>query len=158
MMTSRREVIIALGAVSLAPYAAAGAVPNGSAPLPTIAVTKDPNCSCCTGWVDHLRSAGFPVTVSTTADVRPTMIRLGVPEDLSLCHTAEVDGYVIEGHVPADAMRRLLQERPRAIGLAVPGMPADSPGMGGTPQAFDVILFSPTTRTRFGRYLADKPF
>lgn len=151
-MNSRRQVILALGAATLAPYSALA----GSVALPTIAVTRDPNCSCCTGWVDHLKSAGFPVTVSTITDVKPTKVRLGVPDDLSSCHTAQVDGYVIEGHVPAAAIGRLINEKPQAIGLAVPGMPAGSPGMGGTPQQFDVILFTATTRRSFGHYLAEK--
>src|SRR6266436_7233026 len=88
---------------------------------PAILVHKDPNCSCCTGWVKHLKDAGFAVTVEETANLQPIRTRLGVPADLAACHTAEVDGYVVEGHVPAAAIRRLLEERPVAIGLAVPG-------------------------------------
>ncbi len=84
------------------------------------------------GWVRHLKDAGFAVTVEETTDLRPVRKRLGVPADLAACHTAEVDGYVLEGHVPAAAVRRLLEKRPTAIGLAVPGMPAGN-GRGNTP-------------------------
>jgi hypothetical protein len=79
----------------------------------------------------HLKDAGFAVTLDETTDLLPVKNRLGVPADLAACHTAEIDGYVLEGHVPAEAVRRLLETRPTAIGLAVPGMPAGSPGNGG---------------------------
>jgi hypothetical protein len=119
-----------------------------------ILVHKDPNCSCCSGWVRHLTDAGFAVTVEETTDLQPVRKRLGVPADLAACHTAEVDGYVLEGHVPAAAVRRLLEKRPTAIGLAVPGMPAGSPGMeGGTPQRYDVILFGATGRQPFMHFV-----
>jgi len=117
---------------------------------PAILVHKDPNCSCCSGWVKHLKDAGFVVTVEETADLQPVRKRLGVPADLAACHTAEVKGYVLEGHVPATAVRRLLKERPTAIGWSVPGMPAGSPGMeGGTPRPYDVVLFGKTGRQPF---------
>ena len=115
---------------------AAGLVARGypaSAQTPAILVHKDPNCGCCTGWVQHLKDAGFTVTVQETAQLPAVRKRLGVPGDLAACHTAEIGGYVIEGHVPAFALRQLLEKRPTAIGLAVPGMPAGSPGMGGGP-------------------------
>src|SRR5260370_35707104 len=114
---------------------------------PAILVHKDPNCSCCSGWVKHLKDDGFSVTVEETADLQPVRKRLGVPADLAACHTAEVDGYVLEGHVPAAAVQRLLEKRPTAIGLAVPGMPAGSPGMeGGTPTRYEVFLFGASGR------------
>jgi hypothetical protein len=119
-----------------------------------ILVHKDPNCSCCSGWVKHLKDAGFAVTVEETTDLQPVRRRLGVPADLAACHTAEVDGYGLEGHVPAAAVRRLLEERPTAIGLSVPGMPAGSPGMeGGTPQRYDVILFGKAGRQHFMHFV-----
>ncbi len=121
---------------------------------PTILVHKDPNCSCCAGWVRHLKDAGFAVRVEETTNLQPVRKRLGVPVDLAACHTAEVDGYVLEGHVPAAAVRRLLEQRPSAIGLAVPGMPAGSPGMeGGTPQRYDVVLFGKTDRQPFMHFV-----
>ena len=119
-----------------------------------ILVHKDPNCGCCAGWVQHLKDAGFPVRVEETANLQPVRKRLGVPADLAACHTAEVDGYVLEGHVPAAAVRRLLEKRPTAIGLAVPGMPAGSPGMeGGTPQRYEVVLFGTTGRQPFMHFV-----
>ncbi len=115
---------------------------TAQAESPAILVHKDPNCSCCAGWVRHLKDAGFAVRVEETTNLQPVRKRLGVPADLAACHTAEVDGYVLEGHVPAVAVRRLLEQRPTAIGLAVPGMPVGSPGMeGGTPQRYEVVLF-----------------
>jgi hypothetical protein len=96
----------------------------------SIVVHKGPQCSCCSRWAGHLEKAGFLVTVIETADLEAVHEALRVPADLTSCHTAEVDGYVLEGHVPAAAVRRLLQERSNCIGLAVPGMPAGSPGMG----------------------------
>ena len=123
--------------------------------LPTIIVNRDPSCGCCGGWIDHLRQAGFVVRVVETTDLQPVRARLGVPDDLAACHTGEVSGYVIEGHVPAAAIKRLLAELPTATGLAVPGMPVGSPGMeveGFEPATFEVILFGPSKQTVFGRY------
>ncbi|MEZ0167442.1 DUF411 domain-containing protein [Microvirga sp. TS319] len=128
---------------------------SAQAALPKMVVTKDPNCGCCSGWVVHMEAAGFPMEVVTTPHVDQVKVRLGVPEALASCHTAEVEGYVIEGHVPADAVKRLLAERPRAKGLAVPGMPMGSPGMemaGTEPDTYDVILFGPSGQTAFVRY------
>jgi hypothetical protein len=125
-----------------------------SAEAAAILVHKDPNCSCCAGWVRHLKDAGFAVTVEETADLRPVRKRLGVPADLAACHTAEADGYVLEGHVPAVAVRRLLEKRPVATGLAVPGMPAGSPGMeGGVPQRYEVVLFGTNGRQSFMHFV-----
>ena len=122
-----------------------------------ILVHKDPNCGCCAGWVQHLKDAGFTVTVQETAQLQAVRKRLGVPGDLAACHTAEVAGYVIEGHVPASAIRQLLEKRPVAVGLAVPGMPAGSPGMeGGTPQKYDVVLFGTSGRQSFMQFIGTK--
>jgi hypothetical protein len=122
-----------------------------------ILVHIDPNCGCCAGWVRHLKEAGFTVTVEKTTDLQPVRKRLGVPADLAACHTAEVDGYVLEGHVPAVAVRRLLEERPTAIGLAVPGMPAGSPGMeGGVPHKYEVVLFGATGRQSFMHFVGSE--
>ncbi|BBK38131.1 CopG family transcriptional regulator [Allostella sp. ATCC 35155] len=142
----RRELLLAAGAALLPANLAA------ASPAKTLTVFKDPACGCCDGWVAHMRQAGFRVTVAA-GDVYAAKERLGVPEDLASCHTATVDGYVIEGHAPADAVRRLLAERPAATGLAVPGMPAGSPGMeGGAPETYDVVVFGPRSRATFGRY------
>ena len=109
----------------------------------TIEVVKSPYCGCCTHWVDYLRRAGFEVRVVEAEDVSPAARRLGVPDNLRSCHTASIQGYAIEGHVPAEDIRRLLAERPDAAGLAVPGMPAGSPGMeqGNVRQPYSTILF-----------------
>jgi hypothetical protein len=118
-------------------------------------VTKDPNCGCCEAWINHLRQSGFAVQARNTNDLDRIKARLGVPKDLAACHTAEIAGYVIEGHVPAAAIHKLLAERPRARGLAVPGMPAGSPGMevsGSEPEAYEVILFDAQERRVFARY------
>lgn len=123
--------------------------------LPKITVTKDPNCGCCGGWVDHVRAAGFPVDVIESADVNRLKVRLGVPQALASCHTAEVGGYVLEGHVPAGAIKRLLAEKPQAKGLAVAGMPVGSPGMeveGAEPDTYEVVLFGPAGQRTFTRY------
>ncbi|MBN8975966.1 MAG: DUF411 domain-containing protein [Rhizobiales bacterium] len=121
-----------------------------AAQAPIIRVHKDPNCGCCSGWVRHLEAAGFGITVLEEGNLQTVRKRLGVPSDLTACHTAEAGGYVIEGHVPASAIQRLLKERPEATGVAVPGMPAGSPGMeGGTPERYAVVLFGPKGRRPF---------
>lgn len=124
------------------------------ADTPVITVHKDPNCGCCSGWVRHLQEAGFAVRVEETTDLESVRARLGVPQELTACHTAEMNGYLLEGHVPAAAVRRLLSERPSARGLAVPGMPVGSPGMdGGSPQSYTVVLFGPAGSSPFMRFL-----
>ncbi len=90
---------------------------------------QDPNCGCCTDWADHLREEGFEVRQHKTRDMRSVKEEHGVTPELSSCHTALIDGYVIEGHVPAADIKRLLEERPEVVGLTVPGMPHGSPGM-----------------------------
>jgi hypothetical protein len=121
---------------------------------PAITVHKDPNCGCCSGWVQHLQEAGFATKVIETKDIDAVKTRLGVPADLAACHTAEVSGYVVEGHVPAPALRRFLAEKPNATGLAVPGMPVGSPGMeGGSPEPYQVVLFAPDGRRTYAQFL-----
>ena len=114
------------------------------AQVTTVEVWKDPNCGCCHLWVEHLQAHGFKVNVRDVGNTAARQ-RLGMPEKLGSCHTATVGGYVIEGHVPAADIRRLLKERPVALGLSVPGMPIGSPGMDGPEykgrkDAFDVLL------------------
>jgi hypothetical protein len=128
--------------------------------LPKITVTKDPTCSCCAGWTEHVRAAGFPVEVVETTELDRVKVRFGVPGNLASCHTAEVDGYVIEGHVPASAIKHLLTGRPRIRGLAVPGMPVGSPGMeveGAEPETYDVMAFGPDGQSRYARFRGAKP-
>lgn len=109
--------------------ATAQATPVATTGLPAVLVHKQESCGCCGAWVEHMREAGFAVEVRNLEDVQPVKSRLGVPDAMVSCHTAEIAGYFIEGHVPASDIKRLLQERPDAKGLALPGMPIGSPGM-----------------------------
>ena len=153
LLATRRTMLIATA--SAVACLATGAGAQSKSP---IKVWKDANCDCCTGWVEHLRSNGFVATVADTADMLAVKARVGVPEELASCHTAEIAGYVVEGHVPAQAIRRLLAEKPAARGLAVPGMPIGSPGMeGGTPEVYEVILFGKNHPVSFGRFIGDRP-
>jgi hypothetical protein len=97
--------------------------------LPRMAVHKTPSCGCCSVWIEHMKDAGFEVDVHDMVDMGPVKERLGVPYTKGSCHTAEVGGYLIEGHIPAADIKRLLEERPDARGLVLPGMPLGSPGM-----------------------------
>ncbi|HEX2092963.1 MAG TPA: DUF411 domain-containing protein [Longimicrobiaceae bacterium] len=115
---------------------------------PVVTVYKTPSCGCCRKWVDHLRSHGFRVTSHDMADVQPIKRRHGVPGSAASCHTALVGGYVVEGHVPADVIQKLLRERPRVAGVAVPGMPMGSPGMEGPySERYDVVSFDRSGKT-----------
>jgi hypothetical protein len=111
---------------------------------PSIHVFKDPDCGCCSSWIAHLEKDGFAVSTEPSAGAQLARYKLdhGIPQEMASCHTAQVEGYMIEGHVPATDIRRLLDERPDAVGLAVPGMPYGSPGMGPETEreAYDVFL------------------
>jgi hypothetical protein len=110
-----------------------------------VTVFKNESCGCCKLWVRHLQDAGFAVEVHDIDNLGPTKERVGIPAAMGACHTAEVGGYFVEGHVPAEDIKRLLRERPDAKGLTVPGMPAGSPGMevpSGQSQPYDVYLVS----------------
>ena len=148
----RRAVMAGLAAAAFVPAALAQEPPR-------VVVLKDPTCGCCNGWVAHLRGAGFTVTVTDTDRINAVKKRHGVPDDLASCHTAEVGGYVLEGHVPAAEVKRLLVERPQARGLAVPGMPMGSPGMemDGMTDTYEVILFKPSGRRTYARYEGARP-
>ena len=149
---SRRRVLALLGVAPLCL-----GLPASADALPEVVVHRDPSCGCCGAWADHLRRAGFPVNIIETGTLNAVKRRLGVPADLASCHTAEVAGYVIEGHVPAGAIQRLLAERPQAAGLAVPGMPIGSPGMeGGASDTYEVLLFGRQGRRVFARYQGDR--
>lgn len=97
--------------------------------LQLITVHKTPTCGCCNAWIDHLRANGFEVEAVDVQSTTPVASRLGVPDNMRSCHTGEIAGYAIEGHIPAQDIKRLLEERPDIVGLAVPGMPIGSPGM-----------------------------
>jgi hypothetical protein len=112
-------------------------------------VYSDPSCGCCGAWVDYMRAQGYTATVHQDQPMAAVKARLGVPPGAMSCHTALIDGYVIEGHVPVEDIRRLLAERPNARGLAAPGMPMGSPGMEvGAPERYDVVLIGRDGSTR----------
>jgi hypothetical protein len=116
-------------------------MPLGAADLPEVEVYKSPYCSCCTEWEKHVRDHGFRVKSVNIDDVPGRRARLGMPERYGSCHTAKVGSYLIEGHVPAVDVQRLLREKPKAVGLAAPGMPGGSPGMESAPkEPYDVLL------------------
>ena len=113
-----------------------------------VKVYKTPTCGCCTKWIEHLEANGFRVEAKELPDLRGLKQTNGIPPRLGSCHTAIVEGYVIEGHVPAQDIARLLEERPAVAGLAVPGMPIGSPGMEGpNPERYEVLSFDSGGRT-----------
>ncbi len=126
-----------------------GAIGRAQAPKPVpVVVYKSPTCGCCGKWVEHMRANGFDVTVNNMPDVTPIKDKQGVPAALRSCHTAIVGNYAIEGHVPADVVKKLLKEKPNAAGIAVPGMPMGSPGMeGGSKDTYNVVLFDKSGKT-----------
>jgi hypothetical protein len=140
MSVDRRAFLAALAA---APVAAGLAMAQQA--RPTMTVYKDANCGCCKAWIDHCTKAGFKVTSRDVADLNAIKRELGVPARLASCHTGVIGPYLIEGHVPADLIDKLLKEKPAGRGLAVPGMPIGSPGMevpGATPDKYQVMLFA----------------
>ncbi len=149
-MTTRRKFVIAAGGVLglglLSIARAQGA-------LPPMTAYKSPTCGCCGEWVKHIRSSGFRVETHDVADMAPIKRKFGVPYGLASCHTAVVGGYTIEGHVPAADIKRLLRERTKAKGLAVPGMVVGSPGMEqGSPQPYTTIAFGERGNSVFERH------
>ena len=121
---------------------AAGGPRLARAALPALEVFRSPTCGCCGAWIEHMEAAGFEVRVRMVEDTAPARSRLGLAARYGSCHTAVIDGYVVEGHVPAAEVRKLLSRRPEAIGLTVPGMPIGSPGMemGERREPYDVLL------------------
>jgi len=148
---TRRSILALIGSTAVVPIRSLWAAEE------QIMVHRDPSCGCCSGWVRHLQNAGFRTSVIETRDIDAVKKRLGVPDDLAACHTAEISGYVIEGHVPATALKRFLSEKPNASGLAVRGMPVGSPGMeGGKPEPYDVVMFGPSERRTYMRFLGER--
>lgn len=139
---SRKFALFALPLLVLV----AVATTRAQQPPPTVVeVYKTSTCGCCSKWVDHLKQNGFTVKATDVADINEVKTRHGVPAEGASCHTALVGGYVVEGHVPAASVRRLLRERPAVVGISVPGMPIGSPGMEGpNPEAYDVLSFDKT--------------
>jgi hypothetical protein len=133
---------------------AGACAPEEEAP-PLVTVYKSPTCGCCSLWVDHLEANGFQVETVDVQDTGAIKRQYGIPDSLASCHTAVVGGYVVEGHVPAADVHRLLRERPEAGGLAVPGMPIGSPGMesaDGLTEPYAVLLVSDGGTSVFARH------
>lgn len=151
-MLSRRDMVVGIGAASGAlALGLAGAAAAAEPVLPKIATYRNAGCGCCGKWVEAARAAGFDVTLTNSPDLMALKARLGVPEKLISCHTSIVGSYVIEGHVPLDAVKRLLRTRPDIAGIAVPGMPLGTPGMEvprGQEQKFDVLAFDSAGKIR----------
>jgi hypothetical protein len=142
-----RRALIAGGATVLAGMAVPSLAAARQSGTPMV-VYKDPSCGCCHNWVAIMRKEGFDVSARDTQNMPAIKERYRVSAALTSCHTAVVGGYVIEGHVPADLIRKLLREKRKAVGLAVPGMPMGSPGMEGPSiEAYDVLLFTATGKT-----------
>jgi hypothetical protein len=140
-----RTVLISLSLLALVSLPSTAQPARSRTPAVTaMQVYRSPTCGCCGLWVDHVKAAGFDPVVHQMDDVSPVKARGGVPADLQSCHTALIGGYVIEGHVPADIVQRLLTEKPNIAGLAVPGMPVGSPGMeqGARVDPYQVIAFT----------------
>lgn len=135
---NRRLLIGSVGALAILAALPALAAPSSQ----EVEVFKSPYCGCCGAWIEHMRAAGFSVKVTAVTDTTATRKRLGLPERLGSCHTATVAGYVLEGHVPAAEVKRLLATKPKALGLAVPGMPQSAPGMDvpGRKDPYQVLL------------------
>jgi hypothetical protein len=117
---------------------------------PVVSVYKSPACGCCSLWVEHMKANGFELKVQDVDDINALKQKFGIAPEISSCHTSQVDGYVIEGHVPASAVQRLLKERPKVAGLTVPGMPAGSPGMevpSGLKQPYSILTFDKSGKT-----------
>ena len=136
-------IVVALVATAFVMWNQASAEAQVAPDKPSVTVYKSPTCGCCNKWVEHLEENGYAVESNDMPNVTPMKQRLGLPQQLASCHTAVVGGYVVEGHVPADVIDQLLEEKPDVVGIAVPGMPIGSPGMEGpNPQSYDVIAFT----------------
>lgn len=145
-MSKMRFFVAGTAMAALAVAAGVAAQPKPVSSRVAAIVYKTPTCGCCTLWVDHLRANGFQVTSKdvSAAEVRAVSKAAGLPEDGTSCHTARIGDYVVEGHVPASDIHRLLKEKPAIAGIAAPGMPMGSPGMeqGGAKEAYDVVSFT----------------
>ncbi len=142
----RREALALFAAAAAAPLFARAAAPKAAQPV--VEVWRSLSCGCCGNWITHLQKNGFATNVHVVDDNASARRTLGIPEPLGSCHTAKVDGYALEGHVPASDIKRLLAERPKARGLVVPGMPQGSPGMDyPRSPAYDVLLLGLDGRT-----------
>ena len=140
-MLTRRSLLASLAALALAPMALA---PMSRAMAAAPVFYRSPGCGCCLVWTERMAEAGLPVTLEDSDDLAGVSARLGIPPGLEGCHVGEIGGYVVSGHVPPDDVKRLLAEKPDALGLVVPGMPIGSPGMemNGQTERYDVLLLA----------------
>ena len=139
---------LVLSALLLASVASAQRTASQSSAPQPITVYRTATCGCCGKWVDHLKANGFEPTVHVVQNAAESPAGKGVPAKLRSCHSASLEGYTVEGHVPADVIRQLLKDRPKVAGIAVPGMPAGSPGMESpNPEPYDIIAFDANGRT-----------
>ena len=156
--TLNRRHALAMGAGALAIGLGWALSARAAQPKPLVEVWKDPNCGCCKDWMSHLESEGFTVKAYDKGNTA-ARAAFGMPQALGSCHTAKVQGYVIEGHVPAADIKRLLTDKPQALGLAVPGMPIGSPGMdgpayGGKRDPYKVLLVQKNSSSQvFASYM-----
>ncbi len=156
----RVAVALALLAVAAcsdggAPAVGTGGLPAGEDRALRMVMHYDINCGCCSDWAAYMREQGFELDMRVADNIVETRRELGVPGALASCHTAEIEGYLVEGHVPADAVRRMLEERPQALGISAPGMPWGSPGMemGERVDTYPVVLFDAEgNQSLFARY------
>jgi hypothetical protein len=143
-----RTLLIGIAGVLVLSSASLGQQPKPK-PIP-MSVYKSPACGCCSLWVDYMRKNGFDAKVQDVDNIGALKLKLGVREEFSSCHTTEVGGYIVEGHVPVEVVQRMLKERPKIAGIAVAGMPAGSPGMevpGGRKEPFNVLAFTSDGKT-----------
>jgi hypothetical protein len=150
----KEQIMSYLKSIAIASAFFLAGLAHASAAQQEITVYKSPWCRCCTAWSEHMRENGFKVTEIKREDMDTIKRELGVPEQLESCHTAMIDGYVVEGHVPADDVKKLLTERPKAKGLSVPGMPMGSPGMeqGNQKDRYTVIIYGDEGMGAFARH------
>ena len=148
-IVARRRMLTMLAAAPLALVSM-----RALSAAPAVSVFKLTECGCCDQWAEHLRRNGFAVTLRALPDLTPVRVKYGIPNIFGTCHTALIEGYAIEGHVPAADIHRLLRSKLKVAGLAVPGMPAGSPGMEGPRRdSYDVLAFDRNGATQiFARY------
>jgi len=144
--------VIITGSVGAGIYTAVNPSPTDTLAPETLQITsyRSPTCGCCHAWVEHLEAAGFTVKDNVTDDISSIKKQYDIPQDLASCHTAVINGYVVEGHIPAADIKRLLREKPDVAGIAVPGMPIGSPGMesGDIKQPYSVFTFTEEGKTQ----------
>jgi hypothetical protein len=143
-----RTLLIGIASVLVLSSASLGQQPKPK-PIPMV-VYKSPACGCCSLWVDYMRKSGFDAKVQNVDNIGALKLKLGVREEFASCHTTEVGGYIVEGHVPVEVVQRLLKERPKIAGIAVPGMPAGSPGMevpSGKKDSYNILAFTSDGKT-----------